>query len=217
MRSFFGKKGKTIGAGTLLGVLSLSISGVSPIVSIASENVDQCQPVSVVSVSVTHSWPRSCEHIYDCWRRITMFTDGRLEFADNDGQITAAMDSESRSTLGSIVDNSTLLSKLDKPLSPECLGWDSVNDTEIRVDLSNGASLSTKWAAGCRNIDGHPFKQVNDLAIEQRIAHIDCDPFDSALFEEGFDLYDYWAMNDVLLQLDGQSVHGLCFPCGGRC
>jgi hypothetical protein len=146
-----------------------------------------------------------------------MFTDGRLEFADADGFSEAAMDAESQDALKDILESSELLVKLDKPLSPECVGYDGVNDTEIRVDLSNGASLSTKWAAGCRNIDGHPYKQVNDLAIEQRISHIECDPFDSALFEEGFDLYDYWAMNDVKLQLNGQSYHGMCFPCGGRC
>ena len=217
MRSILWKKSKTIGVGILLGMSSLSISGISPQVTVASEGVDQCQPVSVVSVSVTHSWPRACEE-YECWRKITMFTEGRLELADEDGFHEAAMDAESQDALRDILENSELLVKLDNPLAPDCPGWDGVDDTEIRVELSNGASLSTKWAGGCRSIEGHPYKRVNDLAIAQRIAHIECEPFESALFEEDFDRNDLLAMDAVKAELYGRSYqNGLCFPCGGLC
>ena len=151
---------------TFIGLLSFTAQTPT---TMADEENQPCQKTTVVSVSVMHTWPRACESKGKCWREITMFTDGLVEFADNDGFIQDSMDQLSTDTLNDIIETSSLLLKLDNPLAPDCPGYDGVDDTEIRVELSNGAILSTKWAGGCRHIEGHPFKLVNDLAVRQRV------------------------------------------------
>ncbi|MDD5306787.1 MAG: hypothetical protein PHU25_05645 [Deltaproteobacteria bacterium] len=192
----------------------------SPPPLLAAGQDGKCEQPTVVSVAVAERWPRICEDEAQekyCWREIEMFMDGRVELSDADGMRKANMSAQSLVELKKIVSGTELLSKLRNPLSPDCEGHDGIHMAEIRVELSNGASMSTRWAGGCLEREGHPFKLAHDLAVKQRIDHVECEPFESALCDEGFDPLDYYQLVELSFSFSGRTLHGLCFPCCGSC
>lgn len=152
-----------------------------------------------------------------CWREIAMSIGGgdggAAVFSDRNRTVEAGLEESEAEKLQEVLADPALHAALATPLAPMCEGWKGTHEVRIAAIRRDGRKMPTRWAEGCLADPSHPFAKAYALAVDLRVAKIECELYEEIVF----DPYDMVLLPEATEAMGDAPLKGLCYPCGGRC